>query len=79
MPSELAKSPNNLSKLPPRAIQTPGAAQERPRSHICYYLLHFDYARSALRGPIVQPRPTVPPRPYVPFILLLSFCYYTFS
>ena len=68
MLSELPKSSENLSKLPPGAIRTPGAAQERPRSHMSYYLLNFDHLRSALRGPVVLPHPTVPPRPYVPFM-----------
>ena len=66
--SGLRKSSENLSKLPPRAIRTPGAAQERPPSHMCYYFLHFDHLRTALRGHIVHPSPTVPPRPYVLFV-----------
>ena len=66
--SELPKSSESLSKLPPRAIRTPGAAQERPQSHISYYLVHFDHLQSALRGPVGLPSPTVPPRRYVPFI-----------
>ena len=37
MLSKLPKSSENLSKLPPVATRTPGMAQERARSHICYY------------------------------------------
>ena len=66
--SELPKSSEGVSKLPPGAIRTPGAAQERPRSHIWYDLVYFDYLRTALPGPVGHPRPTVPTRPYVPFI-----------
>ena len=49
MLSELAKSSGNLSKVPPVGTRTPGMAQERARSHICYYLLHFDHLREAAR------------------------------
>ena len=47
--SKLPKSSGNLAKLPPVAARTPGMAQERARSHLCYYLLHFDYLREAAR------------------------------
>ena len=45
--SELPKSSENPSKVPPGATRTPGMAQERPQNHICYYLVHFDHPRRA--------------------------------
>ena len=63
MLSKLTKSFENLSKLPPGAIRTLGAAQERPRGHICCYSLHFDQLRTALNVLLRQSRPSMPHLP----------------
>ena len=57
---ELPKSSENLSKVPPVDTRTPRIAQERARSHIPYYYLHFDHLREAASDLFGLPDPQPP-------------------